>query len=134
MLFLHPRSVSFGSASWDGVVSVAIGRVAARSVVEFGDNGPHIVMADVPEQRVDVTVVQELAGDDLASSSPGDSGSLRFEAASNASGAARKRVSMTAVVMSVKYLASGKGGSQRTVTLVAVADDGDEDPVTVADL
>jgi hypothetical protein len=131
MLFLHPRVVSFGGVDWSGVESVAIERAAARSFVEFADTGPHTVLADVPEQRVEVRVVQDLLGEDMDVTRPGEIGTLGFETAPNSSGAGRKRVSMTAVVLGVKYQVSRKGGSSRTVELVAVSADGAADPVTV---
>lgn len=131
MLFLHPRVVSFGGSDWAGVESVAIERSAARSFVEFGEQGPHAVLADVPEQRVEVRVVQELLGEDMDVPRPGEIGTLGFETAPNSSGAGRKRVSMTAVVMGVKYQVSRKGGSARTVDLIAVSADGAADPVLV---
>ena len=64
MLFLFPTDVEFAGAVWPGVTSVAIGRRAEKSIVEFGDGGSHVVLADVPEQRVEVTVSQELTADD----------------------------------------------------------------------
>ena len=131
MLIVQPRGVSFGAVVWSGVSSVSIGRRAAKSFVEFGDEGPHAVLADVPEQRVDVTVVQELAGDDAGALVPGESGVLSFEAGPNSSGAGRTRVTLTGVVMSVRYAVSQRSGSVRTVELVAISSDGVVDPVVV---
>lgn len=131
MLFLHPRVVSFGGVDWSGVESVAIERSAARSFVEYGDSGAHAVLADVPEQRVEVRVTQELLGEDMDVPRPGEVGTLEFETAPNSSGAGRRRVSMAAVVLGVKYQVSRKGGSARTVDLVAVSADGQADPVLV---
>lgn len=131
MLLLHPREVSFGAATWSNVVSVSIERRAEKSFVEFSDGGPHVVLADVPEQRVEVSVVQELLGDDMDVPKPGEEGALVFETSPNSSGAGRKRVSTTAVVLNVKYRVSRKVGSGRTVEFVAVSSDGVADPVTV---
>ncbi len=134
MLFLNPREVTFGGVVWSEVESVSIARSAARSFVEFGDAGPHAVLVDVPEQRVGVTVVQELLGDDVDVPKPGEQGALSFVTSANSSGAGAKQVSMTAVVLDVKYKVSRKVGSSRTVELVAVSGDGVSDPVTVVDV
>ena len=132
MLIVQPREVSFGPVTWAGVSSVSIERRAERSFTEFAGEGPHAVLADVPEQRVGVTVVQELLEDDMDAPSPGESGTLSFETALNSSAAGRKRVTLTGVVMHVRYAVSRKAGSVRTVELVAVSSDGVVDPVTVA--
>ena len=132
MLIVDPREVSFGAVTWAGVTSVAIERSAAKSFAEFGAVGPHVVLADVPEQRVEVTVVQEFLADDMDAPVPGEAGALSFETALNGSDAGRRSVSMTAVVMRVRYSASRKSGSVRTVELLAVSSDGAADPVTVA--
>ena len=134
MLYLHPREVTFGGVTWSNVASVAIERAAARSFVEAGGVGPHAVIADVPEQRVGVTVVQELLADDMDAPVPGWQGTLAFETALNSSGAGRRRVSMAAVVLGVSYRVSRRSGSARTVELVAVSGDGVADPVTVEDV
>ncbi len=134
MFFLNPGKVTFGSVVWPGVSSVAVGRGAARSVVEFGDAGPHAVLADVPAQRVVVTVVQDLLGDDLDSPVPGDAGTLEFETAPNRGDAGRKRVTASVVVLSVSYRVAGRNGSARTVEFVAVSGDGVTDPVAVVDV
>ena len=134
MLFLFPKEAGFGSATWSNVTSVAIERKAEKSFLEFADGGSHVVLADVPEQRVSVTVIQELLSDDMDEPSPGEQGLLSFETAPNASGAGRKRVSMTAVVLGVDYQVSRKAGSVRRVDLVAVSADGVADPVGVVDV
>lgn len=134
MLIVDPREVSFGGATWASVTSVAIERRAAKSFAEYGASGPHIVLADVPEQRVEVTVVQELSADDMDAPVPGDLGALSFETALNSSSPGRKMVSMDAVVMGVTYAVSRKTGSVRTVGLLAVSSDGSVDPVTVSDV
>ena len=132
-MFLNPREVAFGLVTWSNVASVTIERSAERSFVEFSDDGPHVVLADVPEQRVDVRVSQELLGDDMDVPKPGEEGTLVFETAPSSSGANRRSVSMTAVVLNVKYQVSRKSGSARTVELIAVSSDGLVDPVTVED-
>ena len=134
MLIVDPLEVTFGAATWASVTSVAIERRAARSFAEYGADGPHVVLADVPEQRVEVTVVQELLADDMDAPVPGELAELSFETALNSSSSGRKTVSMDAVVLGVKYGVSRKSGSVRTVDLLAVSGDGSADPVRVVDV
>lgn len=134
MLFLFPTGVEFAGAAWPGVTSVAIGRRAEKSIVEFGDGGSHVVLADVPEQRVEVTVSQELTADDAGGPVPGEEGALGFETGPTGSGAGRRRVSVSAVVLGVTYRVSKKSGAIRVVELVGVSSDGVADPVVVEDV
>jgi hypothetical protein len=134
VLIVDPREVSFGSATWGRVTSVAIERRAAKSFAEYGADGPHVILADVPEQRVEVTVVQELLADDMDAPVPGELAALSFETALNSSSSGRKTVSMNAVVLGVKYGVSRKTGSVRTVELLAVSSDGAADPVSVVEV
>lgn len=134
MLFLFPDDVGFGGAGWPGVTSVAIGRRAEKSIVEFGDGGSHVVLADVPEQRVEVTVSQELSAGDAGGPVPGEEGVLAFETGPTGSGVGRRRVSLAAVVLAVKYRVSKTHGASRVVELVGVSGDGVADPVVVEDV
>lgn len=131
MLVLNPRSVVFGSSTWAGVTSVSVDRDAERLVAEIGASGPHVVLADVPEQRVRVRVVQEMEGDDLGSPTPGEQAALGFVTAPNASSAGQRAVDLTAVVTGVRHEVSRRGGAVRTVSLLAVSPDGVSDPVSV---
>ena len=131
MLLLNPRSVSFGAQTWSGVTSVSVDRDAERLIAEIGPTGPHVVLADVAEQRVRVKVVQEMDGDDLSAPEPGDEGAMSFTTSPNASAAGQASVSLTAVVTGVRYEVSRRGGAVRTVSLLAVSSDGVADPVSV---
>lgn len=131
MLVLKPRRVEFDGETWGNVASVAISRTAESMVVEWSDNGPHVVMADVPEQRVSVEVVQSLLGEDMDGPMPGRMGTLRFETGSSSTDASTDTVSMTAVIERVWYEVSVSRGSSRRVRLVAVSGDGTADPVSV---
>ena len=133
MLVVDPREVVFGTAAWSGVTSVAVARRAAKSFAEYGASGPHVVLADVPEQRVEVTVVQELASDDMDAPLPGEMAALSCQTALNGSQAGRKVGSMDAVVLDVRYGVSRRSGAVRTVELLAGSGDGASDPVTVVD-
>jgi hypothetical protein len=133
MLILNPRRVTFGSAVWEGVVAVTIDRAAHRAVEDFGDLGPYAVLVDVPEQRVRIGVVQEVARDDLGVPRPGDAGVLTLFTSPTASDAGRRKLSCAAVVLDVSHEVSIKKGAIRTVSLAAVSSDGAADPVEITD-
>lgn len=134
MLVLNPRRVTFGSAAWTNVSSVSIGRASNRLLAEWSDEGPHVVLADVPEQLVSVRVVQEMLGDDMDTPRPGESGALSFTTGANSSDAATREVTVAeAVVRTVTYETSTSRGSRRFIGLVAVSADGTADPVSVGD-
>ncbi len=131
MLLLNPRTVRFGAATWNDIVAVAIDRSPHRVALEWGDLGPHLTLADVPEQKVTIKVVQDVARDDINAPSPGEEGALSFFTAPASTGAGRKKVSATAVVTEVTHEVSLKVGARRTVTLVAISPDGAADPITI---
>jgi len=139
MLILNPQSVVFGSVVLEQVTMVAMDRVGTRVVLEWGDGGPHVVFADVPEQRVNVRVVQEV---DVVVESvkPGDLGTLSFVASMSGADAGRRKVSATAVVTGVGYEVGRSAASTgaapraiRTLTFVLVSGNGATDPVVVTE-
>lgn len=131
MLLLNPRVVKFAGAVWEGVVSVAVDRAAHRTVEEWSDAGPYATLADVPEQRVRITVVQELTRGDVGAPRPGESGTLAFHTSPGAADTGRKRIAATAVVLSVAHELSLRKGALRTVVFAAVSSDGAADPISV---
>lgn len=132
MLLMNPRSVRFGSATWENVASVAVARAAGRAVVEWGDAGPYPTFADVPEQTVTVTVKQLLLREDVSSPKPGDSGTFVVFTAPATSDFGRKKMSASAVVTGVAYdLEATK--AVRTISLALVSSDGASDPWAVVD-
>jgi hypothetical protein len=133
MLILNPREVSFANDTWPNVTLVAIDRTSTRLAVNWTDNGPHPTFADAPEQRVDVQVVMDVEREDVDVPRPGEQGTLTLVTSPTASDAARRQVSMTAVVTGVSHELSLKRGATRTVDLIALSSDGATDPVTVAD-
>jgi hypothetical protein len=133
VLVLNPRSVSFGSATWEGVSSIVVDRQAARTLEELGDNGPYPVLVDVPEQRVRVKVVQEFTRDEMSAPAPGEQATLQFVTAPGASTAGLRRVTLTAIVIGVEHEVSLKRGATRTIELAAISSDGRTDPVSIAD-
>jgi len=132
MLALNPRRVEFAGDTWGNVSSVAISRNAETLIAEWSDAGPHVVLADVPEQRVTVEVVQSLLGEDMDEPKPGAMGTLSFETGRSSTDASTDTVSMTAVVERVWYEVSVSRGSSRRVRLLAVSADGQTDPVSVS--
>ena len=131
MLVLNPQRVRFGSAVWEGVASVVVDRAATREVLAWGDGGPQVTLADVPEQRVTITVRQEMGSDTLDAPRPGDAGDLVFYTAPGGSEAGRRRITASAVVLRVTHEVSVKRGVVRTIVLVGVSEDGAQDPVRV---
>lgn len=133
MLLLNPRSVSFGGLVWEDVSAIVIDRAAARSVKDWSDLGPHVVLADVPEQVVTVRVVQQVTRDDVGTPVPSEAGELVFHTAPAGSDTPRKRVRARCVVTDVTHELSLKNGAVRTVKLLALSSDGAADPVTIED-
>ncbi|TVQ61956.1 MAG: hypothetical protein EA378_05690 [Phycisphaerales bacterium] len=135
MLVLNPRRVTFAGEAWGEVVSVVVDRQAVKLVESFGDAGPHCVLVDAVEQRVAVTVVQQLARGEVPDvPRPGDAGELVFAYAA-AGGSGRKvRVAVSAVVIGVSHGVGLKQGATRTVTFRGVSSDGGAgDPVSVSE-
>jgi len=133
MLLLTPRLVRFGPATWDNIITVAIDRLAHRTVEDWSDAGPYATLADVPEQKVRILIDQEIGRDDLGPPIPGDQATLTFFTAPAAADSSRKQLSATAVVLSVAHSLSLKRGALRTITLAAVSPDGSTDPITITD-
>ena len=76
MLCLRPRNVRIDGEVLHGVVSVGVSRSASRSVVEHGDEGPHVVFADVPEQKVEIWIEREVSDGASAGAVVGDAVAL----------------------------------------------------------
>ncbi|RNC80449.1 MAG: hypothetical protein ED559_01150 [Phycisphaera sp.] len=130
MFVLAPESVEFDGDPWLGVESIAIDRIASREVVEVGDLGPHVVFADVPEQRVSVKVTRKIERSELGSVAPGDEGELQFRAGFGRTDAGWLNVTVGVVVTRVDH-DFNRNGVLRVVTMVAVSPNGVTDPVTV---
>lgn len=133
MLLLNPRTVKFGDAVWEDVSAVAIDRESERLVLEWSEFGPHVVLADVPQQKATIRVVQGVARDDVNAPRPGDEGTVEFFTSPTSGSAGRKRVSAAAVITEVTHELSLKGGAVRRVSMVAVSATGAVDPITIAD-
>ncbi|MBK7405882.1 MAG: hypothetical protein IPJ41_14995 [Phycisphaerales bacterium] len=130
MLLLNPRQVTFANTMWEDVAAVVIDRAAERSILDWTDLGPYPVLADVPEQRVAIRVVQQIVRDDLAAPRPGDAGELTFSTAPAGADTPRRRLRAQCVVLEVSHELSLKHGALRTVRFAALSPDGAADPIT----
>lgn len=140
MLILNPPTVVFGNRAWPNIRSIVVERAATREIVEWSDDGRFPTFADVPEQRVDLRLVQELTGEDATSPIPGEAGTLMFSTAPGAADSARRTLTAWCVVLSVKYDLPAPASDARStkaptreIRLTAVSTSGDTDPVTITD-
>lgn len=132
MIVLRPDEVRFGNSVWTRVTRVSVDRLSSQTIDEWDDLGDHLVFVDVVRQKVVIRVSQEIEGDDFEDPIPGEMESLSF-VGSTGSDADRRRVQTQAVVESVFNKVSDFG-STRLITLIAVSDDGGEDPISVSSL
>ena len=133
MLLLNPRTVRFGPQTWDNIAAVMIDRAAHKAVEDWGEGGPYPIFADVPEQRIRITVIQELDRGGIDPPRPGDEDTLTLFPSPGAADSGRKKVTAPAVVLAVQHELSLRKGAIRTITLAAVSPDGSTDPITVTD-
>lgn len=132
MLILNPSRVRFAGVPWEDVTLVAIDRGATKTLTEWSDSGPHVVLVDVPEQKVTIRVERQLMRDGLEAPRPGDLGEVSFHASPMGSEAARVRVRAMCVVIGVTHELSARRGAVRTIEMIAVSTDGAADPVVVS--
>ncbi|MDF1808921.1 MAG: hypothetical protein P1U42_04420 [Phycisphaerales bacterium] len=130
MVVLRPSEVKFGSQVWENVARVSVDRVAVSTVDGWDDFGSHLVFVDVARQRVVIRVTQEIVGDDFDGLALSELEEFSF-VGSNGTDARRVKVKADVVVESVLNKVSDFGSS-RVITLVAVSEDGSEDPITVS--
>jgi hypothetical protein len=112
---------------------LAISREATRRVIEWSDDGPHAVFADVAEGTVMIQVVMEIAEGDIEEIKPGTQGILSAVTSPGASDAARRKLSARCVLMKSSHELSLKRGAVRTLEFVALSEDGAADPISVED-
>jgi hypothetical protein len=132
MLILNSDIVKFDGDRMEGVLVVALDRRPEKEVVEHDDLGPHATFADVPEQRVEFTIRQELRRGDLSLMAPGDEGLLELWTAPGASEAGRRKLSATVVCLRIEHDLS-KRAPTRTMRFIAISASSATDPVTIAD-
>lgn len=133
MLSLTPTSVSLLSHTLDQVDAVAIDRRSGPLAEERTDNGPHLVFADAPEQRVTVSITRTLTRDEPTLVRPGDMGELRLTTAPSASDAQRRTIAATVVVTSVEHDFVRRDQTtvaRQRLALLALSPDGHTDPIT----
>jgi len=131
MLTITPTSVTFATKPLSDIARIAIDRRAIKLTIEWSDLGRHATFADVPEQEVRVRIEQTPAPTDLKGPRPGDLGELIFLAAPNRGGVQRTRVTLLAVVTSIKHDLDPTGPGKRTLELIALSTNGTTDPVQV---
>lgn len=133
MLSLTPSTVTLLSHPLDQVDAVAIDRRGGSLAEERTDNGPHLVFADAPEQRVTVSLTRTLTRDEPTLVRPGDMGELRLTTAPSASDARRRTITATVVVVSVEHDFLNRAGetvARQRLALLALSPDGHTDPIT----
>lgn len=130
MVILNPEVVRFGERTWRSVSSVVVERTAKKVVAEVGDAGPHVVFADVTEQRCTITVTQDLEQSDLDAPGLGELGALQVYTGASASDRGRAALAASAVVIEVKSSVVRGQPSSRRITLLAVSSDGATDPLS----
>jgi hypothetical protein len=138
MLSLSPSTVTLLSHTLDQVDAVAIDRRSGPLAEERTDNGPHLVFADAPEQRITIAITRTLTRDEPTLVRPGDMGELRLTAAPSASDARRRTIVATVVVVSVEHDLLNRAGAtvaRQRLALLALSPDGHTDPIaeTVSD-
>lgn len=131
MVVLQPRNVRFGTLAFDNVAFVSVDRVGRRVAKEWGDGGPFPTFVDVVEQEVVVRVAHAPARGELTTPTLGASATLSFVTSPGASDAGGRRVSLAAVVTSVRH-SVGAGGVMRTIEFAATSSDGASDPVSIS--
>ncbi len=129
MLTFHPQSVSFLNTPLTDVDAIAVDRRSSKQTEERTDLGPHLVFADVPEQRVTIAVTRTLTRDEPTTFTPGAQGQLRFTAAPSSSDAKRRTYTATVVVLSIDYDLSRKAAARQRIALLALSTDGAADPI-----
>jgi hypothetical protein len=132
MLIVSPTEVVFATRALGGVTRVVIERRAAKVALEWSDLGRYVAFADVPEQEVRVRLEQAASAGELDGPQPGDQGQLALVAAGNAGAIARTRITLTGVVVGVRYDLPVAGPGTRVIELVAVSATGASDPVALS--
>lgn len=132
MLVLNPQSVTLLGQRVEGVRRVAVHRTPERSLLEWGNLGPYAIFADVPEQRVEVELVADLARGSLDGPAPGEEGTLEFFTAPTAGSGGRRRVEVAVVITAVHHEVEPGGKAQRRVRMAALSSDGVADPIDVS--
>lgn len=132
MLVLNPQSVKLLGQPVERVRRVAVHRTPGRTILEWGNLGPHATFADVPEQRVEIELVADLERGSLDGPTPGDDGTLELFTSPTAGSGGRRRVEASVVVTAVHDEVEPGGKAQRRVKMAALSSDGLEDPIDIS--
>ncbi len=130
MIFLNPETVSLGSQSLTNVSAIAIDRESARLIDDWSDLGPHLVLADVPEQRVRFQIVRAVTETETAAPRPGDQLALSFRTAPSASALSIRRITATLVITAVRHSIDKRAGATQRIEALASSPTGAADPIT----
>ncbi len=130
MLILNPRELRFGLQRWKDARLIAIDRLAAREVVEWGDVGPHPTFADVPRSRIRVRVVLDAGPEMDEAPLPGEFSTLSFTVSTGGE-SNRRVVHIPVVVLAIAHEINTLKSATRTIEFVAVSSNGAADPITI---
>ena len=83
------------------------------------------------EQKVEIRIEREVSDGASAGAGVGDAVVLTFETALGSGDAMRRRVTITGVVLTSEFSASGDAGGRAKLKLIGVSSDGATDPVSI---
>jgi hypothetical protein len=134
MLIIRPATVTFDDEPLEEVAAIAIDRTPEARIIEWSDLGPHAAFADVPQQRIEITIISDLRTGTEDTPPPGRAGALSFYL-SRAASTPRRRITVpSAVVLSSTYDVQQHSRARRTLRLVALSPDGgNTDPISITD-
>ncbi len=135
MLFLNPQQVALNDLTLENVEAIAISRKADRLAIDYSDGGAYPVFADVPEQRITLTISRDLLhnDDDIADAAiPGAQFDLTFTTAPNASDANACIYDIPIIITAIEHALARSGRARQTITCLAISEDGETDPITPA--
>jgi hypothetical protein len=112
MLVIDPERVEFAGVVWAHVTGVAFSEAGQEVIEEVGDQGPRVVLVDVPVVRARVTVRQELAASSLHAPRVGARGVLRVRVSGAGADGAVATLACTCVVLSVAHALDARGASR----------------------
>lgn len=130
MIWLNPDKVVLGGFELRNVLAVAVDRTARRSAEEWTDFGPHVGFADVPEQRVSISITRRVLETETTGPKPGEQHALSFRTSASASGASVRQVSAMVVVRAVEHAVASSGRATQRIQATAVSSDGAADPIS----
>ena len=128
-IWLNPEQVVFDGQTLTSVKSVRMERRAERPVMETEGIGSHLVFADAPSVRTEITIERELTTALESEPLPGAMGTLEFETARGRTNAERRTLNTKAVVLSTTVSLSRAHQSMQTIRFIAISNSGAVDPI-----